>query len=399
MPRRRRPLLLPLLALAALLAAIPAASAQAAERRVPFGFFGTVLNTDVTAPGAISDAALDEQTALMARSGVESLRLTFAWASLEPARGVFDFRSTDRLVAAAARHRISVLANVILTPRWASDHPTSLKSAYYQPRDPAFFAEFMTAAVGRYGPQGSFWSENPGIPRTPVRQWQIWNEQRATVYWATRPWAPTYTRLLRAAYPAIHRADRGAKVVAGSFVALGGVSTQWGQARQLYEAGARRFFDVVAVHPFTDASVGTRESVRRVTEIVSRVRREMRKRGDRRKPIILTELSWPAAIPGVPRNRRLGLETTARGQKVLLTAAYRRLARERRKLGITHAYWFTWASPYNDNYVPSDVSYRFSGLTRFAGGAFTRKPILSTYAAVAARYQGCRKSDDARRCR
>ena len=80
---------------------------------MPFGFFGTVLNTDVSAPGAVSDAALEEQTALMARSGVESLRLTFPWASLEPARGVFDFRSTDRLVAAAARHRISVLANVL----------------------------------------------------------------------------------------------------------------------------------------------------------------------------------------------------------------------------------------------------------------------------------------------
>ena len=103
----------------------------------------------------------------------------------------------------------------------------------------------------------------------------------------------------------------------------------------------------------------------------------MRRRGDRRKPIILTEVSWPAAIPGVPRNRRLGLETTARGQKVLLTAAYRRLARERRKLGITQAYWFTWASPYDDDNPLSDVSFRFSGLTRFAGGAFTRKPILA----------------------
>ena len=98
------------------------------------------------------------------------------------------------------------------------------------------------------------------------------------------------------------------------------------------------------------------------------------------KPIIITELSWPAAIPGVPRNRRLGLETTASGQKVLLTAAYRRITRERRRLGITQAYWFTWASPYDDNSRQSDVSYRFSGLTRFASGTVTRKPILSTYA-------------------
>lgn len=393
-----RPVLLSLLTFVALLAAVPTATAQAAERRVPFGFFGTVLTPDVSAPGAISDAALEEQTALMASSGVESVRLTFPWSLLEPARGAYNWRPTDRLVGAAARHRISVLANVLLTPRWASDRPSSPQYAYHQPRDPAFFAEFMTAAVERYGPRGSFWTENPLIPRTPVRNWQIWNEQRARVFWASTPWARTYTRLLRAAYPAIHRADPGAKVAAGSLVALGGASTQWGQARQLYNAGARRYFDVIAIHPFTDASVGTRESVRRVIEIARRVRAEMRRRGDRRKRLILTELSWPAAIPGVPKNRRLGLETTARGQKVLLTAAYRRLARERRSLGITHAYWFTWASPYDDNSPSTDVSYRFAGLTRFAGGAFSRKSILSTYARVAAHYEGCRKGADGR-CR
>jgi hypothetical protein len=390
--------------LAALLAAVPASdlirpgggTAQAAERKVPFGFFGTVLGPDV--PRAVSDATLDEQTALMARSGVESLRVTFPWPTLEPAQGFYDFRFTDRLVRAAASHRISLLANVLGTPRWASDQPNAERPSAHQPRDPAVFAAFMRALVERYGSRGTFWTENPGIPRTPVLQWQIWNEQAARVFWATRPWATSYARLLRAAHPAIHRADPRAKVVAGSFVAIGS-DTPWGQARRLYRAGARRYFDVVAAHGFTDASVGVKEAVRRVVEIARRVRREMRRRGDARKPIILTELSWPAAIPGVPRNRRLGLETTARGQKVLLRAAYRRLARDRRSVGITQAYWFTWASQYDDDYPASDVSFRFSGLTRFAGGTFTRKPILATYARVAARYEGCRKSADARRCR
>jgi polysaccharide biosynthesis protein PslG len=402
MPRLRRPVLLPVLGLAALLSAVLASNlirpgaAQAAERKVPFGFFGTVLGSDV--PEAVSDATLEEQTALMARSGVESLRVTFPWSSLEPAQGFYDFRFTDRLVRAVASHRISLLANVIGTPRWASDRPNAVRPEIHQPRDPALFAAFMRALVERYGSEGTFWTDNPGIPRTPVRQWQIWNEQPASWFWASRPWATTYTRLLRAAYPAIHRADPRAKVVAGSFVAIGR-ETPWHQARALYRARARRYFDVISAHVFTDASVGAKEAVRRVIEISRRVRREMRKGGDARKPIILTEMSWPAAIPGVPKSRRLGLETTARGQKKLLAAAYRRLARERRRLGITQAYWFSWASQYDDDNPLPDVSFRFSGLTRIAGGSITRKPILATYARVAARYEGCRKSADARRCR
>ena len=73
----------------------------------------------------MTDADLDRQTSLMARSGVESLRVTFSWTAIEPAHGVFDFRSTDRLVAASARHRVPLLANVISTPRWASSRPTT----------------------------------------------------------------------------------------------------------------------------------------------------------------------------------------------------------------------------------------------------------------------------------
>ena len=97
-----------------------------------------------------------------------------------------------------------------------------------------------------------------------MRQWQIWNEQGFDVFWASLPWAPSYTRLLRAAYLAIHHADRGAKVVAGSFIATGSVSNQWQQAAQLYRAGARRYFDEVSIHPFTDGKISVSDSVNRV---------------------------------------------------------------------------------------------------------------------------------------
>jgi hypothetical protein len=236
------------------------------------------------------------------------------------------------------------------------------------------------------------------VPRVPVRQWQIWNEQMAPWFWSKRPWAPSYTKALKASYQVIHRADRGAKVVAGSFVAIAGYS-QWQGIKDLYKAGAKRYFDVIAVHPFTNDPNSVRASVDRMLEIVRRVRAEMRKRGDGRKPIILTELTWPAAIGKVPKRRLLGLETTSRGQNARMKAAYHRLVKVKRQLRITQAYWFSWATAYDAKSSFTDVSYRFTGLTRRRGNVFTAMPILRTYSSLAARYQGCRKGEDARRCR
>jgi len=55
-----------------------------------------------------------------------------------------------------------------------------------------------------------------------------------------------YTMLLAAAYPAVKVADPTAIVV------LGGLSkNDYDYLAQLYAAGARGYFDTVAVHPYT----------------------------------------------------------------------------------------------------------------------------------------------------
>jgi hypothetical protein len=388
-----------LIALAASLVMLVATPAQAAKRRVPFGFFGTVLTPEMASPERVSDAALEQQMALMASSGVESLRVTLAWHSLERTPGAYNFALLDRVVAAAARHGIVVLANMTETAPWASERPSHADAWRLPPRDPNTFAELMRQLVLRYGPAGSFWAQNPTLPRVPIRQWQIWNEQTAPWHWQRRPWAPSYTRLLKAAYRAIHGADRRAKVVAGSLVASRANYAPWDAARDLYRAGAKRFFDVIAVHPFTNNSRSARLTVDQTLEIVRRVRAQMRRRRDGRKPIILTELTWPASVGKVPRRALLGLETTSRGQVARLKAAYRRLARDRRKLRITQTYWYNWASQYDADGALSVMSFRFAGLTRLRGGVFSPMPILRTYASLAAKYEGCRKSSNARRCR
>jgi hypothetical protein len=396
MRARRLTLLLTMSALAAaLLAATPA---QAAKRKVPFGFFGAVLSNEMNDPRKVSDATLDAQMALMARSGVESVRFTFAWGSVEPAQGAYNWAAIDRTVIHAARHGITVMLNPIYTAGWASSRPDAPFYWRYEPRDPQLFAEFMRQAVGRYGPNGALWAANPGLRKVPVRHWQLFNEQMADFFWATRPWPRSYTRVLKAGYQAIHGADRGATVVAGSLVAVSGIS-QWTAMKQLYRAGAKRWFDAIAIHPFTNNEGSLAGTIDNMLEIIKRVRAVMRRNRDAGKSIMLTELTWPAALGKVPKKALLGLETTPRGQIARLKAAYRALVAQRRRLRLTHAFWFSWATPYNAPEQVGDVTYRFAGLTRVRDGAFRPMPILRTYTKMARKYEGCRKSSNARRCR
>jgi hypothetical protein len=204
------------------------APGPAADRAVPFGFFGTVFN----ASGGIAAPVLDRQFGLMARSGVESVRVSMHWAALEPSRGAYDWSSTDPLVAAAARARLQVLANLLSTPTWASKRPHAARPDIWPPRDPALAAALVRRLVERYGPRGTFWARNPSLPRMPVRWWQIWNEPMGRVHWAERPWAPSFTRFLRATSTAVHGADPGAKVVAASLATFNRY-TSWDAARDL----------------------------------------------------------------------------------------------------------------------------------------------------------------------
>jgi Beta-galactosidase len=397
--RVRRPALLVALVLLATLGL--AASAEGAKRKVPFGFFSVVLPPEMTSNNVqVPDAQLDQQMALMARSGVESVRITYDWGrELEASQGAYNFATIDRMVAAAARHGIKTLVTVTATPRWLSPSPAEPDFWRYAPTNPAPFAELMRQLVLRYGPQGSLWAANPTLPRVPVRQWQIWNEQTAPWHWRERPWARGYTELLRTAYLAIKGVDRGADVVAGSLVAARANYAPWDGMRDLYRAGARRWFDQVAVHPFTNNRRSVRQTTDQVLTILRRVRAQMVRNRDRRKEMLVTEMTWPASAGRVPRRAQFGLETTPRGQSARLKAAYSRLAAARRGLRLKEAYWYVWATGYDRKGPASVMTFRYSGLTQWRGSAFTALPILRTYARTAARYEGCRKGDNARRCR
>ncbi len=396
---QRPPRLLVLGALiGALLATGLAAPALAAKRKVPFGFFGSVVPPEMF---PLPESVLDRQFALMARSGVESVRLTFDWGSLEPTPGSYALTEVDKLVRSASRSRLQIVLNVSGTPCWASSAPLDPECRRFPPSaaNRARFAALMTLLVRRYGSNGEFWRENRGVPRNPITLWQIWNEQTAPWHWRESPWAPGYASLLRATYPRIKSVDRRARVIAGSLVAYGRSYNPWDAVRDLYRAGARQYFDAISVHPFTNDPRSVAKTAWQTTEILRRVRQRMDQAGDRAKPLLVTEITWPAGKGKVPRQARFYMEVTPRQQAERMRAAFLRLAAWRKRLRLTHVHWYTWATGYDPVGPETVMLFRYSGLMRMRGTSFEPMPILGTYRSLAAQLEGCRKGSDARRCR
>src|SRR5215218_3976759 len=230
--------------LAALLVAAPAAGA--ATRQVPYGFFGVMWDQGVA---QASDEVQDTQWDLMAESGVESVRTVFSWAVAQRrSDDHINFEPTDGVVRRAALHGIDVLPVVDYAPAWARAFPSRETSP---PANPGDYAAYLAALIGRYGPNGTFWSEDPTLPARPVREWQIWNEPHLDVYWDAperSAWGHPhgYGQLLRVAYRTVKSRDPGAKVV------LAGITQKaWEEIAEMYRDGRiKGAFDVASLQIF-----------------------------------------------------------------------------------------------------------------------------------------------------
>ncbi len=395
--RLKTPLLVALMMLTTLLlAAWSAPRADASARKVPKGFYGVVLNPQVVA--GISNSSLNAQMALMARSGVESVRLNFYWSEFEPNKNHYDWNVIDPIVAAAASHGLQILPVVEFTPTWASSNPHSRTPNLYPPTSASTYAAAMTALVKRYGPKGSFW-HGSGVPRDPITAWQVWNEPAGNWDWLTlhhEPWAKPYGVLLKAAYKAIHAADHRATVVSAALVGATGGATPWGEAASLYRLGYKRYFDVVAINAYS-GSPSVQNSVDRVIKIISILRGVMDQHGDRHKPIWLTEVTWTAAAGKLRlRSQYIDIETTPSGQAQRLGRFMSEAASH--PDGISRVFWYTWASPYQPTFeFGTPPTFQYAGLVQWnTNQPFQALPLLSSYANVVARYEGCRKNSSGR---
>ncbi|MGZ4199306.1 MAG: hypothetical protein ACXVP1_03900, partial [Thermoleophilia bacterium] len=224
-----------------------ASSASAAP--LPNDFFG-VSSPDLIGltPAQRVPVLADQQAA-----GVRLLRQLFDWSAIEASKGSYSWDAVDSFMASAATADMEVLPVVLYSPTWASSCPTYSAPKQCPPLNFADYGAFLVTLIGRYGPNGSFWQSNPGVPKHPVTAWQIWNEPNFPSFWGT-PDAAAYARMLNTVAPLIRAADPHAEIVsAGMPDSLVSTATRLvPYVTALYANGAKGSFDALALHIYDD---------------------------------------------------------------------------------------------------------------------------------------------------
>jgi hypothetical protein len=290
----------------------------------------------------------------MAAIGVHTIRQTFDWSTIERAPGVYDFSYHDEFIAKASAHGLRVLPVLFNAP--AFYRPTRGRAAC-PPSQLGTFARFAQAVAHRYGRRGTLWSERPTVPKNAITAYQIWNEPSLRIYWCNRrPSARGYVAMLRRVGRAIESVDRRAKIVTAGIPSskLRSAVPISRYVTQMYRAGARRYFDSLAINPYAKNRGDLRRRLRSVRRLMNRHR-------DRRASIWITELGW--ADDGPSHRFNVG----PRGQARQIAQAFALIKKLRRPLRLDGVVYYRWRD------VPRPPSHRdqwglHTGLIDIDGG-------------------------------
>jgi hypothetical protein len=313
------------------------ASAASAEA-LPASFWGVVPQATPTL----------EQFQRLKRGGVDSIRTPIGWNAVQPeSHGAFNWSGIDDVVKGATTAGIEVLPFLSGAPSWAVAHDPRFGSPVTLPvktgAQRSGWTNFVKQAVRRYGPNGSFWAENPGVPKRPIRTWQIWNEENFK-YFVARPNPADYGKLVNLSYAAIKGSDPAAQIVLGGMFATPIEATFKKRPPQAYFAadflnrmykstpGIKSKFNAVALHPYTG-------HWQNLTEKIEEVRTALRENGDAGKKLWLTELGWSSGPPQSDGSNSFAQGPA--GQARQLKGAFKLLERNQQKWKLQRVYWFS----------------------------------------------------------
>lgn len=315
------------LAIGATIAAFAAGQANssgaafAAHSATPRGFFGVV---PVTAPSPT-------QLLRVRRSGITAIRVPLNWSDAEPTQDNFDWTSFDAYVLPAAQSGLQVLPFAVASPRWVADDAAVLPVDQAEQRNA--WADFLRAAIHRYGPGGEFWLEHPTVRAQPIRTWQIWNEPNVPDF-AQPPDPARYANLVKLSNQVLRSTDAGARILLGGMFAspsgkqFGAYSATAFLARLYSIGGFRSSFQGVALDPYA-------RSFRSLPPLILSIRRVMSRFEDGSKPLTISEFGWSSLTPGNPFGKGPA------GQAAQLEGALRLFAANRTAWRLAGAYWFS----------------------------------------------------------
>lgn len=166
--------------------------------------------------------------------GVKWVRRGFIWEAVEKEKGVYDFSKYDVFVKNCRERGLSIIGCMAFSNKLyghVKDEPA--RTAY---------ANFAAALAAHYKDENILW--------------EIWNEPNTMTFWGrhgkkgnSEPYAEEYTNLVRAAVPAMKKANPNGFVMAGSVSNMWTESYKWMDfcfAKGMLKLG----FDGWSVHPY-----------------------------------------------------------------------------------------------------------------------------------------------------
>jgi hypothetical protein len=249
----------------------------------------------------------------------------FPWDIVQARKGAYDYTVPDTALKWARDTKQSVLGIIQYAPAWANEQnfktPKNLSISScgipdlgnsdtsfnrlrtYPPKDKRDFGAYAYALAKRY---------------PDVGYWQIWNEPNNPIFWPTGPNADEYAQMLKASYGTIKKANPGASVV------LGGISlNDLEYVRELYAAGAKAYFDIMAVHLYNPGQAPSAY----LAQELEKLHALMARYGDSTKTIWLTEIGWhtgtaPSAVSEQQQSQYLEQTITIAHSKAYVGAVF-----------------------------------------------------------------------------
>lgn len=288
--------------------------------------------------------SLHKVVALMKEAGVGWVRIDLLWQDIEPKQGEFEFAKYDEIVDLLAKNNINILGLLNYSADWAS----AGGQWNYPSKENQLFVNYAVEVVKHY--------------KDRIKYWEIWNEPDSSTYWATQDGLKSYCRLLKDTYTAIK------EVAPDSNVLNGGLANGMLSVNNLYDNGAKEYFDILNMHIFVSPLIPNAAQI--LNAYPKAAYKIMARKGDAHKKIWITEVGCPGVKRGLKvKNWWLERNPNERQQAEWVKKAYEELLKNK---AVEKVFW----AFFRDCQGHWDNGVDYFGLVRWD---FSKKPAFISY--------------------
>ena len=245
--------------------------------------------------------SIRKAVALMREANIEWVRMDFLWEDIEPEKGKCNFEKYDYIVDLLTKNNINILGLLSYSASWAGPAWNS------PPYEDITFVNYVSYVISRY--------------KDRVKYWEIWNEPDDEQYWTPQDDMVRYTQLLKEAYIKAKEIDPNCKILNGGLSRTITLSL-----KRVYKSGAKKYFDILAIHPFVNPL--NEGDVARVRGLYLGCKKVMRDNVDDKK-IWFTELGAPGVESPLQANAWwVGMSPTEEQQAAWVKRIYTQILPE-----------------------------------------------------------------------